>query len=90
MNSDKIKKRLEIYFSDGKVEVFDTRGTGDHFSIIVISNKFDEVNIVKRLKSRIFNTQKMTIKDVENFNSWIRKTVILLVLLKLVNSSRYI
>ena len=38
MNSDKIKKRLEIYFSDGKVEVFDTRGTGDHFSIIIISN----------------------------------------------------
>ena len=48
MNSDKIKKRLEIYFSDGKVEVFDTRGTGDHFSIIVISNKFDDVEIVKR------------------------------------------
>ena len=48
MNSDKIKKRLEIYFSDGKVEVFDTRGTGDHFSVIVISNKFDKVNIVKR------------------------------------------
>ena len=48
MNSDKIKKRLEIYFSDGKVEVFDTRGTGDHFSIIIISNKFDDVKIVKR------------------------------------------
>ena len=48
MNSDKIKKRLEIYFSDGKVEVFDTRRTGDHFSIIIISNKFDDVKIVKR------------------------------------------
>ena len=48
MNSDKIKKRLEVYFSDGKVEVFDTRGTGDHFSIIIISNKFDDVKIVKR------------------------------------------
>ena len=48
MNSDKIKKRLEIYFSDGKVEVFDTRGAEDHFSVIVISNKFDKVNIVKR------------------------------------------
>ena len=48
MNSDKIKKRLEIYFSDCKVEVFDTRGTGDHFSIIIISNKFDDVKIVKR------------------------------------------
>ena len=48
MNSNKIKERLEIYFSDGKVEVFDTRGTGDHFSIIIISNKFDDVKIVKR------------------------------------------
>ena len=48
MNSDKIKKRLEVYFSEGKVEVFDTRGTGDHFSIIIISNKFDDVKIVKR------------------------------------------
>jgi len=48
MNSDKIKKKLEICFSDGKVEVFDTRGTGDHFSIIIISNKFDDVKIVKR------------------------------------------
>ena len=48
MNSDKIKKRLEIFFSEGKVEVFDTRGTGDHFSIIIISNKFNDVKIVKR------------------------------------------
>ena len=48
MNSDKIKKRLEVYFSEGKVEVFDTRGTEDHFSVIVISNKFDKVKIVKR------------------------------------------
>ena len=30
------------------MEVFDTRGTGDHFSIIIISNKFDDVKIVKR------------------------------------------
>ena len=48
----------------------------------------DEVKIVKRLKSRIFNTQKITIRDVENFNSWIIKTLILLGLLKLVNRSR--
>ena len=48
MNSDKIKKRLEVYFSDGKVEVFDTRGTGDHFSIIVISDKFLNITLVAR------------------------------------------
>ncbi len=48
----------------------------------------EEVKIVKRLKSRILNTQKITINDVENFNSWIRKNLILSVLLKLVNSPR--
>jgi len=36
MNSDIIKERLEKHFENDKVEVFDTRGTGDHFSIIVI------------------------------------------------------
>ena len=48
MNSEQIKKRLELFFSKDKVEVFDTRGTGDHFSIIVISDKFIDINIVKR------------------------------------------
>ena len=48
MNSKQIKKRLESYFLNDKVEVFDTRGTEDHFSIIVISDKFNDINIVKR------------------------------------------
>lgn len=48
MNSEQIKKRLELFFLKDKVEVFDTRGTGDHFSIIVISDKFIDINIVKR------------------------------------------
>ena len=30
------------------MEVFDTRGTGDHFSIIIISNKFDDVKKQKQ------------------------------------------
>ena len=48
MNSEQIKQRLENYFLNDKVEVFDTRGTGDHFSIIIISDKFIDINIVKR------------------------------------------
>ena len=48
MNSKEIKKRLESHFSGDKIEVFDTRGTEDHFSIIVISEKFQDINIVKR------------------------------------------
>jgi len=48
MNIDEIKQRLNSYFIDGKIEVFDSRGTGDHFSIIIISNKFDNVSLVDR------------------------------------------
>ena len=78
MNSDKIKKRLEIYFSDGKVEVFDTRGTGDHFSIIIISNKFDDVKIVKRhqiFKKEITNEiHAMQIQAYTN-EEWKKKNI---------------
>jgi len=48
MNIDEIKQRLNSYFIDDKIEVFDSRGTGDHFSIIIISNKFDNVSLVDR------------------------------------------
>ena len=48
MNIDEIKQRLNSYFINDKVEVFDSRGTGDHFSIVVISNKFDGVSLIDR------------------------------------------
>ena len=48
MNIDEIKQRLNSYFLNDKIEVFDSRGTGDHFSIIVISNKFNDVSLVDR------------------------------------------
>ena len=37
MTLQDIKNKLITNFPNGKVEVFDTRGSGDHFSIIVIS-----------------------------------------------------
>ena len=48
MNIEEIKQRLNANFKNDKVEVFDSRGTGDHFSIIVISDKFDGVSLVDR------------------------------------------
>jgi len=48
MNIDEIKERLNAYFLNDKVEVFDSRGTGDHFSIIVISDKFNDTSLVNR------------------------------------------
>ena len=50
MNIEQIKQRLEEIFSQDKVEVFDSRGTGDHFSIIVISDKFLNMPLLNRHK----------------------------------------
>ena len=50
MNIEEIKERLEKIFTDDKIEVFDSRGTGDHFSIIVISDKFLSMSLVNRHK----------------------------------------
>ena len=48
MQLNQIKNKLIKNFPNDAVEVFDIRGTGDHFSIIVISNKFNEVSLVNR------------------------------------------
>ena len=48
MQLNQIKDKLIKNFPNDAVEVFDTRGTGDHFSIIVISNKFNEISLVDR------------------------------------------
>ena len=50
MNIEQIKERLEKIFTDDKIEVFDSKGTGDHFSIIVISDKFLKMTLVDRHK----------------------------------------
>ena len=48
MKIEDIKERLNLNFKNDKVEVFDTRGTGDHFSLVVISDKFINVSLVER------------------------------------------
>jgi stress-induced morphogen len=48
MNINEIKKRLLTEFPKDKIEVFDSKGTGDHFSVIVISNKFFSIPLVDR------------------------------------------
>jgi len=50
MNIEQIKQRLEKIFLEDKIEVFDSRGTGDHFSIIVISDKFLNMPLLERHK----------------------------------------
>ena len=48
MNITDIKNRLQEHFINDKIEVFDSRGTGDHFSLIIISNTFSNVSLVDR------------------------------------------
>tara|TARA_B100000579_G_scaffold415661_1_gene410479 strand:- start:4404 stop:4658 length:255 start_codon:yes stop_codon:yes gene_type:complete len=48
MNIEEIKERLNLNFKNSKTEVFDSRGTGDHFSIIVISDQFIDISLVDR------------------------------------------
>ena len=48
MNVEEIKERLIKNFPGDKVEAFDLRGSGDHFSIIVISDKFIKMSLVDR------------------------------------------
>ena len=43
-----IKFKLEQKFQNGKIEVFDSRGTGDHFSLIVISDDFEKIPLIER------------------------------------------
>ena len=51
MNTKNIKQKLENYFSKNDlIEVVDINNTGDHFSIIVISNKFNNESLLNRHK----------------------------------------
>ena len=48
MNVEEIKERLINNFPSDKIEAFDLRGSGDHFSVIVISDKFQNISLVDR------------------------------------------
>tara|TARA_B100001778_G_C18541603_1_gene608577 strand:- start:658 stop:912 length:255 start_codon:yes stop_codon:yes gene_type:complete len=82
MNSNIIKERLEKHFENDKVEVFDTRGTGDHFSIIVISDQFLKFNMVKRhqIIYKIFKneiTKEIHAMQIQTFTKeeWKKKNI---------------
>ena len=50
MNINYIKEKIKKHIPDSSVEVKDKTGTGDHFSVLVISNKFEGINLVNRHK----------------------------------------
>ena len=48
MTEESVKQRIENGLSDAQVQVVDTKGTGDHFSAVVISDAFEGKFLVKR------------------------------------------
>ena len=51
MNSEYIKQKLEDFFSKKDLlKVVDINGSGDHYSILVISNKFANMSLIERHK----------------------------------------
>jgi len=50
MNTNKIKQKLVNIFKNDIIEVIDTNGMNNHFSIFVISNKFLNMPLIDRHK----------------------------------------
>ena len=48
MTEEGVKQRIEGGLTSAQVQVFDTKGTGDHFSAVVISDEFEGKSLVKR------------------------------------------
>ena len=48
MTEECIKQRIEDGFTRAQVQVMDTKGTGDHFSAVVISDEFEGKSLVQR------------------------------------------
>ena len=48
MTEETLKQRIKNGLSGAQVQVVDTKGTGDHFSAVVISDAFEGKFLVKR------------------------------------------
>ena len=48
MNTDKVRDLIQNGIIDSKVEVIDTTGTNDHFSVVVISDFFEGLSLIEQ------------------------------------------
>lgn len=48
MQETEVKKLIEDKLPDSQVAVVDTKGSGDHFEIMVVSNDFEDVPLIDR------------------------------------------
>ena len=64
MNINSIKEKIENSISNAKVEVKDSTGTGDHFSVIVVSNEFENMSLVNRHQLIYKSLNKYITKEI--------------------------
>ena len=50
MKTDIIKEIIIKKMKTAHIEVYDTNGSGDHFSLLIISDDFDQLNLLSRHK----------------------------------------
>jgi len=48
MEDVEVQKMIEDKLPDSHVEVVDTKGSGDHFEIVVVSDEFEGVPLIDR------------------------------------------
>jgi len=64
MNINSIKEKIENSISNARVEVKDSTGTGDHFSVIVVSNEFENMSLVNRHQLIYKSLNKYITKEI--------------------------
>ena len=64
MNINSIKQKVNDKISGARVEVVDTTGTGDHFSIVVISDIFNKMTLINRHKLIYQSLDKYVTKEI--------------------------
>ena len=64
MNINSIKQKVRDEISGARIEVVDTTGTGDHFSILVVSDIFNKMTLINRHKLIYQSLDKYVTKEI--------------------------
>ena len=82
MTKESILKKLTVHFQDSKIEVHDLTGDSNHYSILIISNNFNNLPLIDRHKKihEIFQkelTTEIHALQIKTFtpNEWNQKNI---------------
>ena len=64
MTEEGVKQRIKSGLTGAQVQVLDTKGTGDHFSVVVISDDFEGKSLVKRHQMVYFTVSDVLTKEL--------------------------